>query len=46
MNKKVYRLFVSINENYEQLIKTIEDSSHLQRDIRDLEDQVGNLIQF
>jgi chromosome segregation ATPase len=39
-NKKVYKLFVSINESYDNLIKTIEDSSHLNREIRDTEDQV------
>jgi len=39
-NKKVYKLFITINESYEQLIQNIEDSSHLDRDSKDLEDQV------
>lgn len=39
-NKKVYKLFIGINDNYEQLINTIEQSSHIDREIRDLEDQI------
>jgi chromosome segregation ATPase len=39
-NKRVYKLFVNINENYDNLIRTIEDSSHINREIRDMEDQV------
>jgi hypothetical protein len=39
-NKKVYKLFIGINDNYEQLINTIEESSHIDREIRDLEDQI------
>ena len=41
-NKKVYKLFISINDNYDQLIKKIEESSHLNREIKDLEDQVNS----
>lgn len=41
-NKKVYKLFISINDSYEQLIQTIEESSHFERDNRDLEDQVNS----
>jgi len=33
-------LFITINESYEQLVQKIEDSSHLDRDSKDLEDQV------
>lgn len=40
-NKKVYKLFVSINQNYDALIETIENSSHVNREIRDIEDQVN-----
>lgn len=40
--KMVYKLFISINENYDQLIQTIEESSHIERDNRDLEDQVNS----
>ncbi len=40
-NKKVYKLFININDSYEQLIKTIEETSHIEREIRDLEDQVN-----
>ena len=45
-NKKVYKLFVNINENYDNLIKTIERSSHVNREIRDMEDQVFFKIYF
>ena len=41
-NKKVYKLFISINDSYDQLIKKIEESSHLNREIKDLEDQVNS----
>ena len=40
-NKKVYKLFVSINTSYEELFKVLEETSHLERDAWDLEDQVG-----
>jgi chromosome segregation ATPase len=43
-NKRVYKLFVNINENYDNLIRTIEDSSHINREIRDMEDQVRLLV--
>lgn len=45
-NKKVYKLFININDSYEQLLTTIEDTSHLERDIRDLEDQVNFKIYY
>lgn len=45
-NKKVYKLFININDSYEQLLTTIEDTSHLERDIRDLEDQVDLKILY
>lgn len=45
MNKKVYKLFISINDSYEKLIQTIEESSHLERENRDLEDQVASETQ-
>lgn len=35
-------MFISINDSYEQLIRTIEESSHIERDNRDLEDQVNS----
>lgn len=35
-------MFISINDSYEQLIRTIEESSHIERDSRDLEDQVNS----
>ena len=38
--KKVYKLFININENYEKLIQTIEQSNRIEKDNRDLEDQV------
>lgn len=41
-NKKVYKLFVSINESYDALIQAIENSSHINREIRDIEDQVDS----
>ena len=41
-NKKVYKLFISINDNYDQLIKKIEETSHIDREIKDLEDQVNS----
>lgn len=38
-------MFISINENYEQLIKTIEETSVIRREICDLEDQVDSETQ-
>lgn len=35
-------MFIGINDSYEQLIRTIEESSHIERDNRDLEDQVNS----
>ena len=40
--KKAYKLFISINENYEKLIKTIEETSVIMRELCDLEDQVNS----
>ena len=35
-------MFISINDNYDQLIKKIEESSHIDREIKDMEDQVNS----
>lgn len=41
-SKKAYKLFISINENYEKLIKTVEETSVIMRELCDLEDQVNS----
>ena len=41
-NKKAYKLLININENYENLSNTIEETSVINREIRDLEDQVDS----
>ncbi len=38
--KKTYKMFINLNESYEQLIKNIEETSVYLREVRDLEDQV------
>ena len=38
-------MFVSINENYEKLIRTVEETSVLMRELCDLEDQVNSETQ-
>jgi coiled-coil domain-containing protein 22 len=38
--KRAYKLFININEQYELLMKSIEETSVFVREIRDLEDQV------
>lgn len=40
-NKRVYKLFIGVNDNYEQMIKTLEETSQIEREIHDLEDQVN-----
>ncbi|RNA38154.1 coiled-coil domain-containing protein [Brachionus plicatilis] len=40
-NKAVYRLFININTQYEKLIEDLEQTSHLDRECRDLEEQVN-----
>ena len=40
-NKTVYKLFININSQYEKLIGDLEETSHLDRECRDLEEQVN-----
>lgn len=40
-NKNVYKLFININSQYEKLIGDLEETSHLDRECRDLEEQVN-----
>lgn len=41
LTKKIYKLFININTSYEELLKTMENSSQVEREIIDLEDQVS-----
>lgn len=41
INKTVYKLFISINTEYEKLLEDLEQTSQLERECRDLEDQVN-----
>lgn len=43
-NKKIYKLFININTTYEELLKTLDHSSQVDREVIDLEDQVGLVI--
>ncbi|BFZ14968.1 hypothetical protein BsWGS_18007 [Bradybaena similaris] len=38
--KKAYRLLAALHENFEQLIKTVEDTGVVMREIKDLEEQI------
>ncbi|KAH9498175.1 hypothetical protein Btru_007891 [Bulinus truncatus] len=38
--KKAYRFLAALHENFEQLIKTVEDTGVVMREIKDLEEQV------
>ncbi|GFO47538.1 coiled-coil domain-containing protein 22 homolog [Plakobranchus ocellatus] len=38
--KKAYRFLAALHENFEQLIKTVEDTGAVVREIKDLEDQI------
>ncbi|CAF0970764.1 unnamed protein product [Brachionus calyciflorus] len=40
-NKIVYKLFISINTEYDKLLDDLEQTSQLDRECRDLEDQVN-----
>lgn len=40
VNKKIYKLFININNSYEELLKGLETSSQVEREVLDLEDQV------
>lgn len=40
-NKMVYKLFININSQYEKLIVDLEQTSHFDRECRDLEEQVN-----
>lgn len=45
VNKKVYKLFVNINSDYEKMLESLEQTSQLDRECRDLEDQVDLEVQ-
>ncbi|XP_071847669.1 coiled-coil domain-containing protein 22 homolog [Apostichopus japonicus] len=38
--RKAYKFLASLHESFDQLIKTVEDTGSIMREIRDLEDQV------
>lgn len=40
--KKAYRYLAALHENCEQLIKTVEETGGIMREIRELEDQIEN----
>lgn len=43
INKNVYKLFININSSYDELLKTLDQSSQIEREMIDLEDQVRNI---